>query len=142
MPQRTIMIRNCNRGPDPIRASMKPKTSKHTPKQNLTIFDVSIQLKEHKNISYNETTDSEVYLRAGGFSPLKYVKIRSKYLTYLCMTGRQKSQNIQGHAIPKIEHIANYTNNLTRKNKPFSIKTSFLVVVVHRFLSSRKELQT
>lgn len=83
MPQRTIMIRNCNRGPDPIRTSMKPKAPKHAPNNNITIFNVSIQLKEPRNIVYDETIKSKVYLRGGGFSPLKYVKIRSKYLTYL-----------------------------------------------------------
>lgn len=35
MQQYTIMIRNSNGGPDPIRASVKPKTPKHTPVQNV-----------------------------------------------------------------------------------------------------------
>ena len=32
------------------------------------------------------------------------------------------------------------THNLTRENKPFSVYTSFLVIVINGLLRSRKEL--
>jgi hypothetical protein len=35
--------------------------------------------------------EPEVYLRPGWFSPLKYVKIRSKYFTYLFKKEKKKS---------------------------------------------------
>ena len=56
-------------------------------------------------------------------------------------TNRKKCTENTALKKPLIRKKERDTDNLTRQNKSFPIKTSFLVVVINGLLSCREELQ-